>query len=248
MKLGRLPPRYDPRTLRLAKYLTAALPPPPPSRDWSRAVKFPCGMMENDRIGDCTCAAAGHAVQVLTANTGGEQTIPDVDIEAAYEVVGGYKPGDPSTDNGAGLLDVLNLWRGTGIGGHQILAFVQVNPQNLVHIQTAIEYFGGCYIALELPLSAQNQPIWDVTPWGLQGQGTPGGWGGHAVWMPDYDATGFNVITWGERQRMTLDFQRSYCDESYCVVTQDFINKTTQATPDGLNLALLQQDLALITG
>lgn len=246
MKLGRRPARYDPRTLRLAKYLTPALPPPPPARTWSAALAMPCGMMLNNQLGDCTCAAVGHGVQVLTANTGSEVTIQDPDIEAAYEAAGGYVPGRPDTDNGACLLDVLNYWRGTGVGSHKILAFMQVNPQNLQHLQTAIEYFGGLYIALELPLSAQNQPIWDVTGWGQQGQGTPGSWGGHAVWMPDYDAAGFGVITWGELQRMTNAFQQMYNDEAYAVVTTDFLNKSTQATPDGINVALLQQDLAQI--
>ena len=246
MKLGRKPARYDPRTLRLAKYLTPALPPPPPARAWSQAVAMPCGMMANDRLGDCTCAAVGHAVQVMTANTGTEQTIADADILTAYEAAGGYKPGDPSTDNGACLLDVLNLWRGAGVGGHKILAFVQVNPQNLLHVQTAIEYFGGLYVALELPQSAQNQGVWDVPLDGLSGSGAPGSWGGHAVWVPDYDAAGFGVITWGELQRMTSAFQTAYNDEAYAVVTPDFINRSTQATPDGINLALLQQDLAQI--
>ena len=247
MKLGRKPARYDPRTLRLAKYLTPALPPPPPARDWSQAVQFPCGMMLNDQIGDCTIAAAAHAVQVLTANTGGEQTIADADILAVYEAISGYKPGDPSTDNGCCLLDVLNYWRTNGIGGHKIIAYASVNPLNLAHVKTAIEYFGGLYIALQLPLSAQNQPIWDVTGWGTGGQGTPDSWGGHGVFMPAYDQNGFKVMTWSENQALTDAFQQTYNDEAYVIITTDFINKSTQATPDGINLPLLQQDLAQIS-
>lgn len=249
-KLGKMMPKYYPRTLRMDKYLTSSLPPPPPYRAWSKAIHFPCGEMMNDQIGDCTIAAVGHGVQVLTANTGSEVTIQDPDIEVAYEAVGGYKPSDPSTDNGCALLDVLNYWRKTGIGGHHILAYMRVSPLNLAHVQTAIEYFGGLYIGIGLPQSAQAQigGVWDVPQGGVTGAGALYSWGGHGVWMPDYDECGFNVITWGERQRMTLAFQQTYNDESFAVVTQDFINKSTQANPNGLNLALLQQDLAQVTG
>ena len=246
-KLGKQFPKYDKRTFKLARYLTPALPPPPPARQWSSAIKMPCGQMLNNQLGDCAIAAVGHGVQVMTANTGVEETIEDADIEAAYEAAGGYNPNDPSTDNGCTLLDVLNYWRKTGVGGHQILAYVQV--ETLDHVKAAIEYFGGLYIGIGLPFTAQDQigDVWDVPPGGATGSGAPYTWGGHAVWLPDFDATGFDVITWGQRQRMTLAFQQTYMDEGYAVVTQDFIDKITQSTPAGINLALLQQDLAQVT-
>src|SRR5580658_8869232 len=57
-KLGKKAPKIDSRTLRLAKYLTA-VPPPPASCDWTKGVTE-WGMMLNDALGDCTCAAIGH--------------------------------------------------------------------------------------------------------------------------------------------------------------------------------------------
>jgi hypothetical protein len=41
----------------LAKY-TVALPPPPAAVDWSRKLSD-LGMLKNDTLGDCTCAAIG---------------------------------------------------------------------------------------------------------------------------------------------------------------------------------------------
>jgi hypothetical protein len=61
MKLGRLPARRDYRVPALGKYLRAAqLPPPlpavpPPDLAWP--------MDLNDSLGDCTIAAAAHAIQ-----------------------------------------------------------------------------------------------------------------------------------------------------------------------------------------
>jgi hypothetical protein len=59
LKLGKSTARHDPRTLLLAAYVTPALPIPPASFDLTSKVSS-WGMMDNDQIGDCTCAAAGH--------------------------------------------------------------------------------------------------------------------------------------------------------------------------------------------
>jgi len=60
-KLGKKPARHDPRTLQMANYL--ALPAFPASRDWTNKAKPAWGMMLNDQLGDCTCAAIGHIIQ-----------------------------------------------------------------------------------------------------------------------------------------------------------------------------------------
>ena len=247
MKLGRKPARFDPRTLRLAKYLTGALPPIPPAYQWSAKVPPPWGMMENDRLGDCTCAAAGHAIQTWTANSTTETTPPDSAIEAAYEDVGGYVPGQPNTDNGCCEIDVLNYWRKTGIGGHNIGAYVSIDPQNLAHVQAACVLFGGLYIGVALPLTAQTQDVWDVTdPFvPLQGDAAPGSWGGHAVFVPDYDAAGMTCVTWGALKRMTAAWWLAYCEECYAIISPDFLNQGI--SPQGFNLALLQQDLQQVS-
>ena len=67
VRLGRLPPRTDVRTLRLGRYVDRAkLPPPPPDLDLASAVHdWP--MYANDRIGDCTIAAAAHMIEAWTA-------------------------------------------------------------------------------------------------------------------------------------------------------------------------------------
>jgi len=69
LKLGKAAARHDPRTLLLASYVTPALPTPPAAFDLASKVKS-WGMMDNDQIGDCTCAAAGHLLMEWTANVG----------------------------------------------------------------------------------------------------------------------------------------------------------------------------------
>ena len=66
-KLGKLPVRTDVRTLSLARYVDKAkLPSPPDAFDETTQVHdWP--MYANDRIGDCTIAAAGHMIEAWTA-------------------------------------------------------------------------------------------------------------------------------------------------------------------------------------
>lgn len=119
LKLGKGGARHDPRALLLASYLTPALPAPPAIFEVSSKVKV-WGMMDNDQIGDCTCAAAGHLIMEWTANSGQKMATPtDQQIVAAYSAITGYNPVTGANDNGAIEVDVLNYWRQTGIAGAQ---------------------------------------------------------------------------------------------------------------------------------
>ena len=242
MKLGRKAIKTDTRTLAFGDYLTPALPPPPPAADWTKGITS-WGMMLNDTLGDCTIAGCGHAVQVWTANTSGIVTVPDPTIESYYEQWDGYVPGNPNTDNGGVELDVLNDWQKNGLASHELLAFADPFPSKLVEIQQSIALFGGVYIGLSLPLTAQKQDVWDVVPNGGD-NADPGSWGGHAVFVPKYDANGFTCITWGQPKIITLAFWKKYCDEAHTLLSPDWI--AAQGAPSGFDLAQLQADLKAI--
>src|ERR1700689_1515906 len=121
LKLGKSVARHDPRTLLMASYLTPALPAPPASFDLAEKVGSAWGMMDNDQIGDCTCAAAGHLIMEWTANAGKKMVTPtDAQIVAAYSAITGYNPTTGANDNGANEVDGLNYWRQDGIAGHKM--------------------------------------------------------------------------------------------------------------------------------
>jgi len=244
LKLGKLAPKHDVRTLQLANYLDIGkLPPIPVQYDWGKKVPV-WGAMGNLTIGDCTCASAGHMVQTWTSNASIEITPSDDDIIAAYSAVSGYNPITGENDDGAVELDVLNYWRKTGVAGHKIDAYTACEPRNHAHVKAAVYLFGGCYIGLALPLSAQNQAVWSVPSWGLHGSGAPGSWGGHACSVVAFDSHYLTVVTWGALQRMTWRFADRYMDESYAVLSQDFINGGI--APNALNWDALQQDLSKV--
>jgi hypothetical protein len=254
-KLGKLAPRIDKRTLRMSKYIIK--PPAPQAQSWTampeKDFATPWPMFLNDNLGDCVIAASGHMITGWTANAGKPYMPSDDQIEIAYEKVGGYIPGRPDTDNGCVMLDALNYWRKTGIAGHQIQAFVSIDPLkgswtkstwNSQEIMDAVWLFGTAYIGLALPNTAQGMSQWTVDPGGPFGSANAaaGSWGGHCVPIVAYSPAGLTVITWGAPLHMSWNFMRWYMDEAYGVLSQDWIEANGQA-PDNFNLAQLEADL-----
>jgi hypothetical protein len=248
VKLGKLAPAIDHRTLKLERYI-AGLPAPPPSANWYSGITE-WGMMLNATLGDCTCAAYGHGAQVVTLNTPtGLVTPPDILIENLYEKACGYVPGDPSTDQGGVILNVLNQCRQNGLGHKRpphhphkkkfpLYAYAAIKPSDIAHVKWAIELFGVIDIGLQLPISAQSQEVWDV----VEGpNGVPGSWGGHSVVISSYDSSGLTCITWGQLQKMTWAFWAEYVDEAYALFYTIWMERMQTNFPSGL--AMLEQDL-----
>ncbi len=249
MKLGKRPRRYDPRTLRLARYLTPALPWPPAAVTNSQNLSN-WGMMLNgpntfgqgvplDGLGDCTIAGVAHAIQVWTLAQGNQLTVPDSVILQYYEQWDGYSVGNPNADQGGVELDVLNDWRQNGFAGQALSAYADTDPRDTLHVQQAIWLFGGLYIGLQLPLSAQNQNVWDVDN---SPNGQPNSWGGHCVFVPDYDANCLTCITWGQHKKMTWGFLSVYSDEAHVLLSPDC------RPPADFDMATLEADLAQVAG
>lgn len=242
MKLGKLRAKLDPRTLRLENYLADDIPLPA-AADWSYGFeKWDWGTLGNDVFGDCTCAAACHQIDSwLIAHGRGPKTRTE-DALAAYAAVTGFDPNDPSTDNGAHMIDVLNYWRKTGIAGHKIDAFAQFKTRLIPH---AVDLFGGAYLGLALPATAEGQDVWEVGTDAKGGEDLPWSWGGHAVNAVAYDPQGVTLVTWGVRKRATWGFVYKYCDEAYAILSTLWAPEGP--APGGLDIAALKADLLRVT-
>ena len=165
----------------------------------------------------------------------------------AYEAVSGYNPATGQNDNGARMQDVLSYWRKTGIAGHKILAFAQVDDTNVSLLDTALATFGALYVGINFPGSAMTQfnqgKPWDVVP-GATIEG------GHAIHVGSYDPAGpvgWKLVTWGAIQGMTQAFWDRYVEEAWIVITPEWLN-TNGTSPAGLDLHGLGEDLAALTG
>jgi hypothetical protein len=237
-RFGKHAYRPDARTLLLASYADlSVLPTPPATLDNSGKVPtWP--MFGNDTLGDCTCAAAGHMVQLWTTLTGNPVTPTQTQVVAMYEAITG------GADTGAQEVSVLKYWRKHPLDNHSVAAFVKLDLKNRPYIEVAASLFGGVYIGLALPgaLDPRNLAVWDVPASGPVGPWAPTD--GHAVNIVGYDAAGLTAITWGRVQRMTWNFWDAYCDEAWALLSKDFL----QHPPAGFNAAALQQDLTKVAG
>jgi len=241
--LAALAPRKSPsssRPLQLSRYL-ASVPPSPLKVYWE--YKVPAdqwNMFGNDSIGDCTCACIAHTLMCATIHTG-SMVVPTVEeVVAAYSAITGYVPGDPSTDQGAAIPDVLEYWRKTGIAGHQILAWAEVDQTNIEEVRQAIWLFGGVNVGISVYQSMEEQfdqgKAWDQP----SGQNL----GGHSVPLFGYGRDGCTCVTWAKLQQMGWGTFSKICSEAYAVVTQDWVDKLSGKSYSGFDISQLLADLA----
>lgn len=243
MKLGKRAPRAAERTLKIEMYLPPlALAPAPISADWSAGI-VDWGTMGNLEVGDCTCAAVGHAIMAWTKAAGSPKRPSDAEILAMYGAVSGYRAGNPLTDRGAYISDVLIHWSSAGLGGDVLTAAAKIDCTQLEHVKRVIALFGCANIGIELPASAMAQTqvgqIWEPVP------DDGGSLGGHCVLLVGYDLDGVSLVTWGQIQRATWAFIARYLDEAWAMVSRDFLTSSGTA-PNTLDLDLMTADLAAL--
>jgi len=237
-RFGKHAPVIDYRTLRFKDYMTAAVPPPPPSVDVlarvytelhvsDPTVLFP--MDGNDTLGDCTIAALAHAKTVYNGLLGNSQIMAQADVVALYKQLTGGQ------DTGMNELTVLKYWRSHAVAGDKILAFVSIDPKNHTHVQQAIDLFGGVYLGFQVQQNAiqdfDNHVAW--TPGTLTQDG-------HAVYAVAYDQKGVTVLTWGNTQQGTWGWWDECVDEAYGILPPE---AETSGFAPGFNFAQLKADL-----
>lgn len=249
-RLGKLPPRYDARTLRLADYVKAkvALPKVPAHFDLTkvkglRGLAYP--MFANDRLGDCTAAGLAHIEQTTARGT----VLPtEAEVIAFYSRVTGYDPATGAHDEGATLLDCLNAASKPGyeLDSTPIGPFVSVDPMRDDLVRFALWAFGGAYIGMNLPITAQSQETtWQYVP-GVNGN-EPGSWGGHCVsLLPKATPKKTWCVTWGRVVEVEEEFRHRYNDEVFAYIDDDWLKTAHDGKVHGLDMAGLIADLAVI--
>lgn len=245
-KLGRLPhnPAHVARCVQAHDVLNLSqLPARPAARDWSckdgRFFDYP--MLGNDRLGLCVIASLMHKF-VTDAGQVGKPFLPtEQDAVDGYKNFGGYVEGDPSTDNGCVMLEVLKRVRKEPLAGHTIKAFVAIDHTNIDLMQAACEFFGGHWLGWSLPLAWQGSDKWDVSITRSQsGVWAPGSWGGHAVHGAEWSPLRSGVETWHEHVEVTIPAVLTYCEEAYAIITEDmWATLTGDRCPAGVDVQKL---------
>lgn len=239
LNLGRKPRAYNPSVPHMSALMGGrTLPPAPIAVDYTDKMPDDFGVMLNDHLGDCTCAAYYHARQVWSFNSGGKEiTEPDHAVLELYKKSCGYDPSNPTTDEGGVEQDVLTYLLNVGAPDCQpIKAFVEIDPRNLDDMKRAIYDTGCVYIGINLPqhiMDGDSPPIqWGVVPGDTIA-------GGHAIILVGYTMDGFYLISWGKKYFCTNSFLAAYCEEAYVIADSQWIN-AGGSTPLGMSLSDLE--------
>ena len=276
-KYGRKPPvpgTYTPRAehyllpwegplanpLAAHHYMQATPSPylPPATGVIDRAAKVTdWGMYLNDQLGDCTVAECCHAFEGMCAYAGNPVPVFSTEaVTAAYSACGGYVIGDPSTDNGCVVTDVLAYMRSTGIPDttgkvHKFVAYASIDPRNRQLSAQVLATFGTAYFG-GLVQNAQEAQFASGAPWQWQA-GSPIA-GGHAYGYA-YRGVGYTgvhgVTTWGELHKSTGNFLWHSLDpsqggEAFIVVSEDWVS-ANGTTVQGLDLQQLIADMSEVS-
>lgn len=240
VKLGKKKAVHDFRTLRMATYLDLTQLPEPPAELKPPTIQGSWGMMGNDRLGDCTFAAAGHLLKIWSADNVPPYTTNDDEYGKEYLTF------NHGVDEGCIEIQVLRHWKKYGIAGRKISAFLATNSSNANNLKIGMSLFGGVYTGVELPVTAQRQDVWDIVA-DAGPDGEPGSWGGHAIPLVGYTTQGPICVTWGELKQITWAWWFKYGSpsvggEAYPILSKDWCPPKGTDT-GGFNYSQLKADL-----
>jgi len=249
-KLGRLrPPLTKTPSLLFGKYLSSSLPTPPVTTDYSDAPKtFLAEILGNNRLGNCTAAAAFHSGGTFLANAGNPIPFTLDDVINFYSATSGYVAGDDSTDNGCDEETVLNYWMQNGLTpGHDIIGWCKIDGTDKQQCKSALWLFENLYFGVELP-DAWINPMPDNSGFTWDVAGTTYENNGHAFCGVSYNEKGVGIDTWGLIGTMTWEAIARYTTQDsngslYVVLSKDSIAKATAKAPSGFDFTELQNDL-----
>lgn len=257
-RLGRLPTKSDTRALLFNRYADLPKTLPKATNFWRRRAPFTPRSFGNLLYGSCTrskqaiAARRFERLEVRRTPTISDDEIVRVYVEMSNRLYGGG-------DNGAYETDALNEWRNpettfrdTQGRALTIDAYVRLNPYDHEEIKTALWASEGHGLAfcINLPWAfSRIRPPHDwAVPAGqlMVGEWMPGSWGGHSMWLYDYDEIGLLFDhTWElEPQRITWDAASKYIDEVHLVIDSlDYWRKQKARAKKWLDLAKITTDV-----
>jgi hypothetical protein len=214
----------------------------------SKVLNWP--MYLNNQIGDCTIAAIGHMHGAWSQYASGTEVMfTDSQIQTVYSRVGGYVPGQPATDQGCQMSDVLADQARNGMVDvtgktHKIVAYASFgNPANEVLLGQVLDVFGSVYVGFNVQQVIEdefsNNGVWTYAP------GQPF-IGGHAVCLQRRVPAGskhgiLQYVSWGALTWADFGWQANTVEEAWAVVTESWL-QANGTTVTGLNLQQLLAD------
>lgn len=243
-----------PPHMKLSRYLRGLrLPAPPSGCDYSGpALPSLRDIMQNDALGDCVIASANHVQGVLTGNAGALVHASSADVLSQYEAIGGYVPGDPSTDQGCDETVALSWYCNSGFAdGVKAAGWMAVDASNLAELQTACWLFEHVIFCAELPDAWTSPfPSGDGFTWDAA---TPDPAQGHSFMAFGYSTAGFLIDSWALFGTLTARAAAACCTPAngggaYVLLTPEMLSRAQQRSPTGLAWSDLVADFDAMGG
>jgi hypothetical protein len=220
-----VPPAYRlANAPRLARR-TRAISPPPSTLAQRRSLNYGLAMDGNDRLGDCGAVGIANGARAVAAVHGYGLNITTDRVLGLYERHG-YDPGDPTTDRGVVLLDVLQ-----DLAAHEWLAEDQlplVGPFGTVEVRDramlawAMDKIDWVYAGVDLAQADMLSDYWRTDTPATSGDPTPGSEGPHCIDLLWYDGLGDDDLiytaTWGMQHPATWAWWESRGMEAHAVL------------------------------
>jgi hypothetical protein len=254
-KLGRIQPPVRHSLVSMRKLKAAGVLPavvvPETTNYVAKAMPSLNEMYLNDVESCCVISGGAHVRGVTSFNSGTGVLFNDDQINAQYSAIGGYVPGDESTDGGCDENTAISYWKSTGWpDGVKLLHAVAVDASNLAEMREAMYLFEGLFFGVGLPDAWVNpMPSASGFVWGLTGDPDPSN--GHCFVTCDLTVGGFTISTWGMLGQLTNAAASFYGDTAqggqvFAMLTEDVVSKISGKSPAGYNVAQLQAYLAAL--
>jgi hypothetical protein len=244
---GRKIPKVFHTTLKMSHFLQLSdlVPAPPPSMDLTKtSLAAQRNIDLNDTLGDCVIAGRAHRIALATGAAGNTFAYSKDQILKEYERVGGYVPGDASTDQGCDMTTAAEDAVKVGYAdGSKDVGYVSVDAGNPNEVKAAFFVLENGDLGLALPDAWINPfPSTDGFVWDVAGAPDPEN--GHCVQIVGYNTSGVLINSWGLFGTITWAALKKYGTASgqgelLVHANADVIAKATSMTPAGIDWTTL---------
>ena len=253
VKFGRK--RSRPRmSVKLSNYLLASLPDAPATTNFrASATDALAHVYMNDSLGDCVIAGRYHRIGLLTGLTGKSFIATDAQVVADYSAIGGYIPGDQSTDQGCDMATAADYGVSHGYAdGSKDFGWLAIDATNKAEVASAMWLFENLDFGLELP-DAWVQSIPNASGFTWDVAGAPDPENGHCIEGVDIATNGIVIATWGMTGTLTWAAIAMYAaqtngGEIIVHLSEDQLAKAQTKAPNGVAWADLIADFDALGG
>jgi hypothetical protein len=241
VKFGRRRPRFPAARLKASSFLNLkGIVVPATTNYRAQASASLRNIYGNDQLGDCVPAGLNHVAGLANANAGSTFVPTLANVIADYSAIGGYVPGDESTDNGCDEDTALAYYQSHGwANGTKAAGSISIDPTNDAEVRACLYLFENVIFGVGLPdawispFPSADGFVWDVAGDADQSNG-------HCFVAVDLASVGLVIDTWAMYGTITPKAVAKYASagqggQLFCLLTPDQVSKAMAKAPNGMD-------------